>query len=186
MRRAALLTTLLLVLSACGGSDDDDATETTVSNAPDGEVTTTEVRSTPGLDGVAASGNQVSVDYTGTLTDGTQFDTSIGREPLQFTIDAGQMIQGFNDGVVGMSVGETKTITLPPELAYGEYQDDLIIEVSLDQLPEDIVVGSELYSPVGAVVTVIAIGEESATIDTNHSLAGETLIFEVTLVSIDG
>ena len=126
------------------------------------------------------------MDYTGTLTDGTQFDTSIGREPLQFTIDSGQMIQGFNDAIVGMAVGETKTITLPPEQAYGDYQEDLVIEVALDQLPEGVIVGDELVSPVGAVVVVVEVGDEFATIDTNHTLAGETLVFEVTLVSIDG
>jgi len=184
MRRVALLIALVLTLAACGGSD--DSTESTISDVPDGEVTTTEARVESGTPGIAASGDLVSVDYTGTLTDGEQFDTSIGREPLQFTIDSGQMIQGFNDAIAGMAVGETKTITLTSDQAYGEYSADLIIEVPLDQLPEGVAAGDELVSPVGQVVIVLEVNDEFATIDTNHSLAGETLIFEVTLVSIDG
>ncbi|MCJ7726877.1 MAG: FKBP-type peptidyl-prolyl cis-trans isomerase [Acidimicrobiia bacterium] len=184
MRRAALLIAITLAVAACGGSD--DATNTSISDAPDGDVTTTAVRSESGIPGIAVSGNLVSVDYTGTLTDGEQFDSSIGREPLQFTIDSGQMIQGFNDAIVGMAVGETKTITLTPDQAYGDYTEDSIIEVPRDQLPADVAVGTELVSPVGQVVIVLEVNDESATIDPNHRLAGETLIFEVTLVSIDG
>ncbi|MBU1228205.1 MAG: FKBP-type peptidyl-prolyl cis-trans isomerase [Actinobacteria bacterium] len=185
MRRVALLIALSLVAAACGGTADDSAT-TTLSNEPDGEVTTTAARSEPGIPGVASSGDLVSVDYTGTLTDGTQFDSSIGRQPLQFTIDAGQMIQGFNDAVIGMAVGESKTVTLPPEQAYGDYSENLIIDVAIDQVPEGIAAGDELVSAAGQVVTVVAVTDTSATIDTNHSLAGETLVFEITLVSIDG
>ena len=187
MRRAAPLIALAIVLAACSGSDNATATTITISDEPDGEVTTTEVRSNPGIPGTAASGDLVSVHYTGTLTDGTEFDSSISRgEPLQFTIDSGQMIQGFNDAVLGMAIGEVKTVTLPPELAYQDYSEDLIISVRLDQLPPDVVPGDELVSPQGQVVTVLEVDEESAIIDTNHSLAGETLIFEITLVSIDG
>ena len=144
MRRAALLIALSLVLAACGGSDDDADGTTTIPNVPDGEVTTTAVRSDSGIPGIAVSGDLVSVDYTGTLMDGTQFDSSVDRGPLQFTLDSGQMIQGFNDAVIGMGVGDTKTITLPPELAYQGYREDLIIEVALDQLPADVKPGDEL------------------------------------------
>ena len=185
MRRAALLIALSLALAACGGSDDADGT-TTIPNVPDGEVTTTAVRSDSGIPGIAVSGDLVSVDYTGTLMDGTLFDSSVDRGPLQFTLDSGQMIQGFNDAVIGMGVGDTKTITLPPELAYQDYREDLIIEVALDQLPADVKPGDELISPVGQPVIVVEVNDEGAIIDTNHSLAGETLIFEITLVSIDG
>jgi len=186
MRRAALLIALTLVLTACGGSDDDASATTTISDVPDGEVTTTAVNSEPPISGPAAGGHLVSVDYIGTLPDGSEFDSSIGGEPLQFTIDAGQMIQGFNDAVIGMAVGETRTVTLPPEEAYQDYLEDLIIEVPLDQLPADVAVGDELFSPVGQKVVVLEVGDEFATIDTNHNLAGETLTFEITLVSIDG
>jgi len=102
MRRAALLIALSLVLAACGGSDDDADGTTTIPNVPDGEVTTTVVRSDSGIPGIAVSGDLVSVDYTVTLMDGTQFDSSVDRGPLQFTLDSGQMIQGFNDAVIGM------------------------------------------------------------------------------------
>ncbi len=185
MRRVAPLIALSLFVAACGGTAADPST-TTISDQPDGEVTTTAARTEPGIPGIAASGDLVSVDYTGTLDDGTQFDTSIGREPLQFTIDSGEMIQGFNDAVIGMAVGDTKTVTLPPEQAYGDYSEDLIIDVAIDQVPEGVAVGDELVSPLGQVVTVVAVTDTSATLDTNHALAGETLTFEITLVSIDG
>lgn len=186
MRRAALLIALTLLAAACGGSDDAASTTEGEPAGPDGETTTTAARPNPPLEGEVASGNLVSVDYTGTLPDGTQFDTSIGRGPLQFTIDAGEMIQGFNDAVIGMRVGDTKTVTLPPELAYQDYNEDLVIEVDLAQLPEGVAAGDELISPVGQIVTVVEVSDSVAVIDINHRLAGETLIFEITLVSIDG
>jgi peptidylprolyl isomerase len=186
MRRAALLTALTLLVAACGGTEDSATSSTDIPDGPDGDVTTTQARTEPTIEGAAASGQLVSVDYTGTLTDGSEFDSSIGREPLQFTIDSGQMIQGFNDAVVGMQVGETKTVTLPPEEAYQDYSADLLVEVPVDQLPEGVVVGDELLSPLGQRVTVVEIADGIATIDENHPLAGETLIFEITLVSIDG
>ena len=186
MRRAALLTALTLLVAACGGTDDAATSTTDIPDEPDGDVTTTLSRTESPIAGAVASGNLVSVDYTGTLTDGSEFDTSVGREPLQFTVDSGQMIQGFNDAVVGMKVGETRTVTLPPEEAYQDYSADLLIEVPLDQLPEDVTVGDELMSPLGQRVTVIEVTDGIATIDENHPLAGETLIFEITLVSIDG
>ena len=94
-------------------------------------------------------------------------------------------IEGFNDAVIGMAVNETKTITIPPEEAYGPYQEDAVIEVALTDLPEGVVVGDELVSPTGSVVVVVAVGDEFATIDTNHPLAGQNLTFEITLVSIE-
>jgi FKBP-type peptidyl-prolyl cis-trans isomerase 2 len=190
MRRTALLIALTLALAACGGSDEETATTaataaTTIPDTPDGEVTTTTAPS-PGEPGIASPGDLVSVDYTGTLADGTEFDTSIGQQPLQFTIGAGQMIAGFDSAVEGMAVGETKTVTFGPDLGYGERNEDLIIEVPIDQVPAGVAVGDELISPVGQVVTVIEVGDEFVTLDTNPPLAGETLTFEITLVSIDG
>ncbi|MCB2224805.1 MAG: FKBP-type peptidyl-prolyl cis-trans isomerase [Actinobacteria bacterium] len=182
-RAAALLTAAALLLAACGS--DGGSTDTSEPNdAPDADVTTT-VAGSPGIGATAQSGNLVTVHYTGTLLDGSEFGTSVGGEPLQFTIDTGQMIQGFNDAVIGMAPGETKTITLPPEEAYQDYQDDLVIEVTLDQVPEGTEAGDQLMSPAGQVVTVVEVTDEFAVVDTNHPLAGETLVFEITLVSID-
>ena len=188
MRRVALLIALVLTVAACGGSTDasDTTSDTGPAPGPDGEITTTTARSgdTP-IDGIAASGDLVSAHYTGTLDDGSQFDSSVNREPLSFMIDDGRMIQGFNDAVIGMAVNDTKTITLPPEEAYGPYREDAIIEVALTDLPEGVAVGDELVSPTGSVAVVIAVGDEFATIDTNHPLAGQNLTFEITLVSIE-
>ena len=187
MRRVALLIALVLTLAACGGSDDAaDTTSTTGSPpGPDGETTTTVGSGESPVDGIAASGDLVETHYTGTLDDGTEFDSSIGRDPLSFTIDDGRMIKGFNNAVIGMAVGETKTVTFPPEEAYGPYTEDAIIEVAIADLPEGVATGDELISPTGSVVVVIEVGEEFATIDTNHSLAGQNLTFEITLVSIE-
>lgn len=185
MRRTALLIALTLAVAACGGDGGADTTTTSVSDVPDGEVTTT-TAGEPGEPGIAAPGNVVTVDYTGTLTDGTEFDTSIGGEPLQFTLGLGEMIAGFDEAVRGMAVGETRTVTIPPEDAYGAYQDGLLVEVPVDQVPAGVLPGDQLVSPVGQVVTVVEVGDEVVTIDTNHPLAGEALVFEITLLSIDG
>ena len=185
MRRTALLIALALAVAACGGDGDDAATTTSSPDVPDGEVTTT-APAEPGSPGTATAGNLVSVDYTGTLTDGTEFDTSIGKEPLQFTLGVGEMIAGFDLAVAGMAVGETKTVTIPPEEAYGAYQDGLLVEVPADQMPDGVLPGDQLVSPVGQIDTVVDVGDEFVTIDTNHPLAGESLIFEITLLSIDG
>ena len=188
MRRVALLIALVLTLAACGGSDDASGTtsDTGPAPGPDGETTTIAVRSGDNpIEGIATSGDLVETHYTGTLDDGSQFDSSVDRGPLSFTVDDGRMIKGFNDAVIGMAVNETKTITIPPEEAYGPYQEDAVIEVALTDLPEDVVVGDELVSPTGSVVVVIAVDDEFATIDTNHPLAGQNLTFEITLVSIE-
>lgn len=134
----------------------------------------------------AAEGDTVKVNYTGKLEDGTIFDTSEGSEPLQFTIGDGRMIPGFDQGVRGMAVGETKSITLTPDQAYGEHTDDRIIRVGKSAFPPDMQLteGMQLQSPTGMPVTVLKIDADSVTIDANHPLAGKTLTFDVTLVEI--
>ena len=131
-------------------------------------------------------GDFVKVDYIGELEDGTVFDTSIGREPLGFTVGAGQMIAGFDSGVVGMAVGEEKTLTLAPGDAYGEYREELIQTVNLEELESVGInpkVGDKLSTPQG-VVTIKDVTDTEVKLDYNHDLAGKTLIFKVTLVSI--
>ncbi len=134
----------------------------------------------------AAEGDTVKVNYTGKLEDGTVFDTSEGREPIQFTIGSGQMIAGFDEGIRGMTVGETKTITLTPDQAYGEHTDDRVIRVGKEAFPPDLELteGMQLQSPTGMPVTVLKVDADSVTIDANHPLAGKTLTFDVTLVEI--
>lgn len=135
-------------------------------------------------------GHQVKVHYTGKLNDGTVFDSSEGREPLAFTIGKGMMIPGFEKGVVGMELNEEKTITIPPEEAYGPVREDMIAEVPNNQLPQDIKpkVGMELMSqtPDGhqLVVKIKEVKDESILIDANHALAGKELTFDIKLVEI--
>lgn len=147
------------------------------------------------------AGDTVHVDYVGRLEDGTVFDTSIeevaveagiyveGREysPLTFEAGAGGMIKGFDEGVIGMKVGEEKTLEIPPEEAYGEYDEANIQAIPLEELglPEPPVEGQKLMTMYGTRVTVLEVNDTHATIDFNHELAGKTLIFDVTLVSIE-
>ena len=86
---------------------------------------------------IAEKGKRIRVHYTGTLSDGEVFDSSRGRNPLEFTVGAGQMIPGFDRGVVGMKVGEERTLVLPPEEAYGRKRDDMVFSVSRDVMPEN-------------------------------------------------
>jgi len=131
-------------------------------------------------------GDIVRVEYVGTLEDGSTFDSSEGRDPLQFTVGSGQMIPGFDKGVMGMKVGETKEITLAPEDAYGYPTDDRVMEVDKSQFPPDLELeeGMELVGPGGFPVKVKAISDSVVTIDANHPMAGKTLNFELTLVEI--
>jgi len=138
----------------------------------------------------AENGDVVQVHYTGKLADGTVFDSSVGREPLEFTLGAGQMIPGFEQAVLGMKVGESKTVTIPANEAYGPRLDDLIAEVLRERLPSDLTpeVGQQLgmNRPDGGVsiVTITGVSDNTVTIDANHPLAGEDLTFEIELVKI--
>jgi peptidylprolyl isomerase len=134
-------------------------------------------------------GDTVKVDYTGKLDDGTQFDSSKGRQPLQFVVGAGSMIQGFDEAVVGMKVGDTKTIKIPPEKAYGTVRPDLVFKVSPDQFPEGTKpkVGEQYQAGNGAqvmTVRVVEVTDKEVTLDANHQLAGKTLTFDITMVEV--
>ena len=138
------------------------------------------------------SGDVVRVHYTGTLEDGSQFDSSVGRAPLEFTVGAGQMIAGFDAGVVGMAVGEKKTILIDPDHGYGQKDPNAIVEFPRSNVPEDmqIEIGMKLNlqnqygQPVPVVVTELR--EDVIIMDANHFLAGQDLVFEVELVEIVG
>lgn len=138
----------------------------------------------------AKNGDKVSVHYTGKLVDGSIFDSTVGDEPLVFTLGEGELIDGFEEGILDMKAGEKKTVTLAPEKAYGERYEDMVFEVPLSEMPEDLEleIGDELEftdeedEPV--LVTVCELSEESVTFDGNAPLAGETLIFELELVTI--
>lgn len=129
-------------------------------------------------------GDKVAVDYTGKLENGTIFDSSSSRGPLEFTAGAGQMIKGFDSSVIGMKINESKTITIPPEDAYGAADPKNIIEVPISNVPNGTKAGDTLYAR-GQPVRVIKVTNETATIDANHPLAGKTLIFDITVVRIE-
>ena len=138
----------------------------------------------------AKPGDKVQVHYTGMLEDGSVFDSSDGRDPLEFTIGSGQVIPGFDRAVSGMSPGQERSVRIPASDAYGDRKDDLVIVVEREQLPPDMdpAVGQQLQLKQdgrGFVVTVKDVGPESITLDANHPLAGEDLEFKVHLVSID-
>ena len=138
------------------------------------------------------SGDTVKVHYHGKLTDGTTFDSSEGREPLEFEVDGGGMIPGFNDGVIGMITGEKKTIVIAPEDAYGPVNDDMFMEFPIDRFPPDMKpeIGMQLMMTDGQgqqmPVVIVDIKEESVILDANHSLAGKELVFDIELVEIAG
>ncbi len=138
---------------------------------------------------VAKNGQSVKVHYTGKLVDGSVFDSSQGREPLAFTIGQGQMIPGFEQAVMGMTVGEVKETNIPCNEAYGERSNDLMVEVPKAQVPNDITpeVGMQLAINDGnrsRPVVVAAVDEEKIVLDANHPLAGKDLTFEIELVEI--
>jgi FKBP-type peptidyl-prolyl cis-trans isomerase 2 len=135
-------------------------------------------------------GASVSVNYTGRLEDGTIFDTSLqeGRNPLTAILGQGQLIPGFENGLMGMSIGEKKTIEIQPEDAYGEVNPQLTQEVTLDKVPDNVKVGDMLqgqnqYGPVQ--VTVREVNESTVLLDMNHPLAGKKLIFDLEVISIN-
>lgn len=138
----------------------------------------------------ALKGNTVKVHYTGTLDDGSTFDSSRGREPLEFTLGEGQIIPGFENGILGMECGEIRKLDIEPADAYGDHVDDLVQAVERDKIPEDIDVSVgarlevQMQNGESTVVTVIDSDDDSVTMDGNHPLAGETLHFEVELVEI--
>jgi FKBP-type peptidyl-prolyl cis-trans isomerase 2 len=138
------------------------------------------------------SGDKVKVHYHGKLTSGETFDSSEGRQPLEFEVGSGMVIKGFDDGVTGMKVGEKKTLNIPANEAYGEKQPEYIIEYPKAQFPPDmqLELGMELVmsNPGGQQfqVKVSEIKDEMIVLDANHPLAGEALIFEIELVEIVG
>ncbi len=135
-------------------------------------------------------GDTVKVHYKGTLKDGSVFDSSENREPLEFTLGQGQLIPGFEKAVVGLTEGDTTSVDIPSGEAYGEVRDDLIINVPKEQLPDDVEpqVGMQLQlnQPNGQPVPVriTEVSEAELTLDANHPLAGKDLKFDIELVEV--
>lgn len=176
-----LLILITFLVVGCNGGETTDTTTPT----PTPTLTPTSISRQ------ATTGDTVKVHYTGTLDDGTVFDSSRDREPYEFTIGAGQTIIGFDNAVNGMRLGETKTVMITADEAYGPYHEGLVQEVSRDNLPEGIEpeVGMQLESvqPDGRIInlTIIELSETTVTLDANHHLAGKDLTFEIELVEIE-
>jgi FKBP-type peptidyl-prolyl cis-trans isomerase 2 len=135
------------------------------------------------------NGNTVTVNYTGKLEDGSIFDSSLneGREPLTAVLGEGSLIKGFEDGLINMSEGESKTVEIEPSEAYGEYREDMINSIPKTQVPEGVSVGDMLqgFGPMGPInVKVVEVNEETVMLDANHPLAGKKLIFDLEVISI--
>ena len=135
-------------------------------------------------------GQKIKIHYTGTLDDGKQFDSSIGRDPLECEMGAGMVIPGFESGVADMAIGEKKKIDIPVAEAYGEKRDEMVMEFDRANLPEDLEpvvgMGLQMQGPQGQAIPVqiIAVLEETITIDANHPLAGKSLTFELELIEV--
>ncbi len=136
-------------------------------------------------------GKTVKVHYTGKLDDGTVFDSSIDRDPLQFTLGEGQMIPGFEQAVVGMNLNESKTVTIPMDQAYGPHREEMVTVIERNQIPENmqqLEVGQQLQirQDDGQTFSVLVtdVAESSVTLDANHPLAGKDLTFDLQLVEI--
>jgi peptidylprolyl isomerase len=138
----------------------------------------------------AKAGDRVKIHYTGTLQDGTVFDSSLQGEPLQFTLGSGQVIPGFDEGVLGMALGETRTLHIPADQAYGPRHPEMAVQVDRKHLPPDLQpeIGQQLQvnREDGEVMVVLVtdISEQEVTLDANHPLAGHDLTFEVELLEV--
>lgn len=133
----------------------------------------------------------VKVHYTGTLKDGQVFDSSLEREPLEFKVGAGQMIPGFEKGVLEMGLNEKKTIEIPADEAYGQVKDDLFQEIDKEQLPDnidpkvDMALAAQMPDGRTQQLRISEVKEDSIVVDANHPLAGKDLTFEVEVVQIN-
>ncbi len=131
-------------------------------------------------------GDKIQVIYTGYLEDGSVFDSNEGKDALSFEVGAGQVIKGFDDAVVGMKVGENKSITIKPEEAYGERHEEMVIKIPKNQFQgEEVKEGMMVSSNTGMQATVVAVNENDVTLDFNFPLAGKTLKFDIKIAAIN-
>lgn len=138
----------------------------------------------------AKHGDTVRIHYTGRLTDGTQFDSSANRDPLEFQLGSGQIIKGLDDQVQGMAVGDKQTVTIPADAAYGPHRPEGVQIVPREQIPDgvDVSIGARLQATGGdgnaMTLTVVNASDAEITVDANHPLAGKDLVFDVELVEV--
>ena len=172
-----ILAVALLAAGCGGGSEATPTPELTATPAPTAQ---------PGE--VVENGDTVGVYYTGTLDDGTQFDSNVGGDLLVFPVGEGKVIEGFDKAVLGMVVGEKKTVNIPVDEAYGPYREELVIEMDREQFPPVIEVGQnvQLTNEGGQVflARIVEITDTTVKLDANHHLAGEDLTFEIELAEL--
>ena len=143
----------------------------------------------------AKNGDTVKIHYTGKLADGFEFDSSKGSEPLSFTLGKGEVIPGFEKAVEGLAVGDTRTVEIPADQAYGPHRDEMVIKASRSEIPEDLElkVGGRLegrsqpekgQEPQRVIFTITGLSDDEVTLDANHPLAGKDLTFDIELVEI--
>jgi peptidylprolyl isomerase len=185
-----LISVFAILVIACGSASPPTPEATTTPQATP-TPQTTPTPSDEAMEGGAKPGDTVTVHYTGRLEDGTVFDSSEGKDPLEFTIGEGQIIPGFEQGVLGMESGQFKTVNIPAEDAYGPYDPELVTEVERSQFPPDLelevgvqVQGSQPDGRV-AIFTVKELTDTTVTLDANHRLAGKDLIFDIEMVSVN-
>lgn len=185
----ALITAL--VAAACGESASEvDTTEAVVSastetsDAPAPETTTT-AQTTPTEGFIVQDGDAVEAHYVGTLDDGSQFDSSRDRGvPFAFTVGTGQVIGGFDEAVRGGKVGDVITVRIEPADAYGEWSEDNVFDVPFNAEQGDVKAGDEVFLTNGQPAVVVEVTEETVTLDTNHTLAGQALTFEIEILAV--
>jgi FKBP-type peptidyl-prolyl cis-trans isomerase 2 len=185
----ALVTALFA--AACGETAaESDTTEavagvsTETSEAPAPETTTT-TQTIPTEGFIVQDGDAVEVHYVGTLDDGSQFDSSRDRgAPFAFTVGTGQVIGGFDEAVRGGKVGDVRTVRIEPANAYGEWSEDNVVEVPFNAEQGDVKAGDEVFLTNGQPAIVVEVTEETVTLDTNHTLAGQALTFEIEILAI--
>ncbi len=140
----------------------------------------------------AKEGDTVRIHYTGRLKDGKVFDSSVDREPLEFTIGEGKIIPGVEQGVIGMAPGESKTVNVLPDQAYGPHRPELVATIEKNEFPENVILQEgkilQFSQPTGQIfrARIVKVTDVDVTLDANHPLAGEDLIFEIELVEIVG
>ena len=195
--QAAIAGALAILAAACGGGSDagegaPDPTPTASVAAAEPTAQSTAQAAQPsaitapgGEPRVAGPGDTVKVHYHGTLDSGEVFDSSLQRAPITFTVGSGQIIAGFNAAVTGLAVGDSVTVRLEPDQAYGERDPTAVLSLAREGAPEGLAVGDRLQLDNGLVVTVIGLSETEIHLDVNHPLAGMALTFEIELVSIE-
>ena len=176
MLKRHLLVVIAIValgLAACSSGDDSAADDTT----------TTSTDTDGGF--MVHDGDLVEVHYIGTLDDGSTFDSSRERgTPYSFTVGTGQVLPGFDDAVRGLAIGESTTVRMLPTDAYGEWTEDLVVEVPYGPSQGDVAVGDEVFLNTGQPAIVLEVKAGTVVLDTNHALAGEALTFEIEVLAI--